>query len=585
MKNMSIRWKFILPIAFAIISSAIFSILVFRYSYEILYDAAKIQAKQSLEKVQKDVEQLISIIDTITIPYLYNEEVHKILTDNNNTDEINKTLQENFANTINTYLKYQDYAFDISILNKNMHIISSSEPDWIGGLRSLGTSWVSKIVTTPSMKTLTISGYYVFRETEGSSSKVIGITRSIYDNNNAFIGAILCEIDISVLQQICDQFLIGKSGFISLVNKDGYMLFNTKLMKIGNQLNLSIENTTNYNELHYYSNTLYNEPFYIMYLPFQYSDLAAVAIIPETQIVSNLMIIQNLTYYFIIAIVIILIGIIIYISRGILKPILNLRYQMENMGNGIFPSYQNSNRNDEIGQLQNGFITMSSRLNELIESEYKSRLREKEAQLNALQARINPHFLYNTLERISMTALLNNDMQVVNQLEALGDIMRSTIEQEEWITTLEKEIQYIKSYLFLLSIGDADRLNIEWKIDESLLQCKTNKLVLQPIIENSIKHGFKNMTSGCHIRIAVFQSLNTVIITIDDNGCGMDADFIEKYNLSFSLESSDTSFMKKTGLSNVNNRLKIYYGNDFGIKLENIPSGGLRVIITIPLIL
>jgi len=428
-----------------------------------------------------------------------------------------------------------------------------------------------------------ISGYYVFRDAEAQANTVIGIARNIYDDDHRWLGILLREMDTSILKDICATLPLRDSGSLAIVNNDNYVLFHTNPTKIGSVLRLPESNDIQFHDGVYVSQGMVNdENALILRLPFQYSNLKAIAILPESSIGSNLPFIK----FFIVAVTLAMLALLLYVSfavsKGVLAPIIALTHHMDGMGYGEFPQYRAKPRLDEIGRLEQGFQDMSVRLQELVDMEYKARIREMKARLLTLQAHINPHFLYNTLESISMTALINNDMQVVNQIEALGDILRASIDTEEWTIPLEKEVDHIRNYLFLVSSSDESRFQVVWNIDENALSYKTNRLILQPIVENAIKHGFANLTSGGVIKISIQKGEKDISISVSDNGCGMPKERMEQFNLRFRINDSDLAYNKKIGLHNVNSRLKMYYGAQYGLYLKEAEDGGLCVQITIP---
>ncbi len=240
------------------------------------------------------------------------------------------------------------------------------------------------------------------------------------------------------------------------------------------------------------------------------------------------------------------------------------------------------NGKDELEQISIQFNAMCEKLDEYINKVYFSELRQKDAALAALQAQINPHFLYNTIEAIRMKAILSNERDLANMLYILGDLFRMSIKGDGMFVTIEDEIAYCKSYLDLHGIRHGEKLKTEFDISKEIKNSKIPKLLLQPIIENAIIHGMETASEGqIRINIEGYPKDGSIFISVTDNGTGIEPKRLEELKNEI---KSETQFSKdrSIGLRNVNDRIKLIYGENYELNLDSTPQKGTKITIVIP---
>ena len=245
---------------------------------------------------------------------------------------------------------------------------------------------------------------------------------------------------------------------------------------------------------------------------------------------------------------------------------------------------------DELGQLfqdMKATITEIQELHERILKEQKEKdqiaLRQQQMQFELLASQINPHFLFNTLETIRMHALLANQTELNNIIFKLGQTLRYLLETPSTTTTLDKELKHLEDYLEIQHFRFQDKLNYSIHVHPNLNLHRIVLLpfILQPIVENAVKHGFSTKKRGGMIKINVFTRNNNLIITISDNGCGIPAEKLEELKRELSLVK-DTIAAPHIGLNNVNNRIKLYYGHEYGLHIDSVEGEGTTVTVLIP---
>lgn len=242
--------------------------------------------------------------------------------------------------------------------------------------------------------------------------------------------------------------------------------------------------------------------------------------------------------------------------------------------------------NDELDYLARSVNTMASKINDLINKVYKSELAHKEAMLAALQAQINPHFMFNTIETFRMMLELKGDKEVSDALEVFGSVIRYNTYSIKRMVPLSDELKNVVDYIKIQNMLHNNRMQIWYNVQEGLDNCTIPSLTLQPVIENSIIHGFTNKWDKIlEIGINAHKEGNDVIICITDNGCGIEPVYLDKLVSSLDSGSSDKGIgsAKSIGLLNINERIRLKYGSGYGISIANrSDKEGVIVLIRIP---
>ncbi|WP_077533669.1 cache domain-containing sensor histidine kinase [Massiliimalia massiliensis] len=266
-------------------------------------------------------------------------------------------------------------------------------------------------------------------------------------------------------------------------------------------------------------------------------------------------------------------------SFVVTKPIVNLVFGMKQVQEGnLKTQWTTKSRIIEISFLGQSFNQMSRNLDELIAKEYQEQLLLKDLQLENLQAQINPHFLFNTLQLISWTASQYEAEDVCNMIYSLSYMLEKDLERKgDHVSCLEDERTYIQHYAYIIDNKYQGRIHIDCHFPQELLQAKIPKLILQPFIENSIVHGLSGQTKSGIVDISAVQEQKNLIITIKDNGVGMGTEQIEQ------VSSAEESKGHHIALQNIQHRIKILYGEKYGFTINSQPFHGTVVTIKIPL--
>lgn len=276
-------------------------------------------------------------------------------------------------------------------------------------------------------------------------------------------------------------------------------------------------------------------------------------------------------------------GILLFIiqSKSIIHPLKLLAKEMSKVKAGNLAVQLKPSSNDEIGRVSHLFIEMVRTIETLIERVYKGQLRVKEAELKMLQAQINPHFLYNTLDSIRWMAVKHQAYDVGEQIEALADLFRHTLNQGEELTTLRKELEHLNHYLIIQQNRFADKLHWTVEAADELLDCELPKLLLQPLVENAIVHGIEPKLELGHIHIAISRcAAGNLVLQVSDDGMGMDTDEVARRIQA--VEAHEPPRQRGFALRNMEERIQMRYGEPYGIALSSRAGEGTSVTITLP---
>lgn len=244
------------------------------------------------------------------------------------------------------------------------------------------------------------------------------------------------------------------------------------------------------------------------------------------------------------------------------------------------------NRKDEIGVLYHQYNQMIDEINAHIKERYQNRIIVLDSQMKALEAQINSHFLYNTLECINSIAEIEEVERIAVMSKALGDMFRYSIKTESELVTLNEELSHVRNYVSIQKIRFGDKIHVVYDIPENLLEEKILKLIIQPLVENAYYHGLENKkTKGILTIKAVLDEIH-IRISISDNGAGIAQDHLEELRNLLRKPPQFTDLGHRTkqsiGLKNIQSRIQLYYGQNYGITVESVPGQGTEVQIYIP---
>ncbi len=265
------------------------------------------------------------------------------------------------------------------------------------------------------------------------------------------------------------------------------------------------------------------------------------------------------------------------VYRNTMVPIRDLVSKMKLLQTGKFGVQAKGGRKDELGFVVDSFNEMSNELKRLVDYVYKEEVALKEAQLEALQSQINPHFLYNTLEIVNWKARLSGDEEIPEIISALGTLLDAGMNRGgQRLVRLEEELKNVEAYNFLLKLRYNKKLNITLDVDTNTLEATVPKLILQPILENAVYHGIEPVGSGT-ICIDIHPEGEDLVCIVKDDGAGMEETVLKKIRADIEKLSREELSHTHIGLVNVHERIRLTFGEGYGVYIESEPGKGTTV--------
>jgi len=268
----------------------------------------------------------------------------------------------------------------------------------------------------------------------------------------------------------------------------------------------------------------------------------------------------------------------LFFSFRYTEPMMKMMSVIKRVEQGDLTARTEVKSSDEVGQLGNSLNKMISEMQKLIDQLIREEHEKKEVELEALHAQINPHFLYNTLNTIKWMAKIQGNNSVSKAITALVKLLRISTNLGRDMILLEEEIDYVMNYIVIQKLRFNKAMHIDYLIDEDCLNLLVPKLILQPIVENSIIYGMEDGSQELHIKISAQQNAGQLTIQVQDDGPGIDPEILKTI---LSNDSSKSKF-SKVGLNNVNQRVKLYCGANYGLEIAAEIDKGTRVVLNMP---
>lgn len=416
---------------------------------------------------------------------------------------------------------------------------------------------------------------------EKNPTYVFGVSRGIVSFVNSAVEGILVVVTrTDYFREVCNNMMITDNHRIIILHDD-YVIYDTEEANIASIASDDIikidwnsedkQKTINIHGLKYMSASLLSD----------YSGWRIVSLIPHEEMFHDLKSMQNTTIFVISLLIIVSLLLVFLVSYQIVHPLKKLASLMKLAENGDFNIKINVNTKDEIGTLAQSFNSMTSKIDSLIHEVYVEQIRQSELELQMLQSQINPHFIYNTLESISMMATIHDDDITSEMTANLGSILRYGINKTKEEVTVKEELGNLEKYISLQDIRFHSVYTISIHVDPELYSIHIIKLILQPIVENAIYHGMKDIRSGGKIIISGYKANKKLLIfEIEDNGKGMTEQLSDELN---DYINDRNNLFSSIGLRNVNKRIKIKYGDAYGLEIQSELNSSTKVIVKLPI--
>jgi two-component system sensor histidine kinase YesM len=591
-RHISIQNKIVITFSFLIINTIlIISLIVINKYSKSVEENTSIYSYQIIDQVIKNIDFYIKEVENVSAITNYNYYIQKYLKNKNQSGELDRT--NNINQSIALLRDIGNLRQDVMstfIIGNDGSVLSNKDNIQIDkNYNFINQEWF--ISAKENKDTAIIVNPHKQNYIMGSDDWVISLSRCIrsYDDDSP-IGVLLIDLDLNVLDDICSNVKPGKNGYIFLIDSNGNVVYHPDYSYIYSLMNASsifsrednfIPSVLESKEGSFIRN-INSEKQHITFKPYNAAGWTIISITPYDDMLKE---INNMKQFLIFVGLVCLLCIFamsILIASMITKPIKKLELLMEEAEKGNLEVSLDFKSEDEIGKLSYRFNIMINKIKALMDQVVKEQEAKRKSELKALQAQINPHFLYNTLDSIIWMAEVNSS-DVILMTDALAKLFRISLSKGQEIIPVKHEIEHVRNYLIIQSMRYTNKFDYKINVDREVLNYNTLKLILQPLVENSIYHGIKTKRQKGFIEINAKLIEDKILFEVIDDGIGMEQSKCEEI-LSKYDNSPNTNGFNGVGTRNVNERIKLYYGQEYGLKFTSKPGVGTKVQIFLPIL-
>ena len=392
-------------------------------------------------------------------------------------------------------------------------------------------------------------------------------------------GVFFIDLNYKAIEEQCERIDLGARGYVFILDKKGNILYHPKQQLIYSGLKEEqVKEVLDCREEYFLSGKGIQQKLYTITVSPK-TGWTVVGVAYTSELLKNRSQTQLIYTLVTLLLCLVLTAAVTILSRRITKSMILLQDSMKRVERGKFEQVDLTRIPDhEIRTLGNAFNMMADEIQKLMAENIREQEEKRRNEMKALLSQINPHFLYNTLDSIVWMAEAGKNREVVHMTMALARLLRRSISSDQELFTIRQETDYVKNYLDIQQMRYKDKLDYEMAIDEAILEKPVIRLVLQPLAENAIYHGIKYKSGRGLIRIEAYPEGKDIILKVTDNGKGMTEEqmksIFQKHKVNYERNG--------VGVYNVQTRLKLYYGREYGLCYESSPDGGTAAIVRIP---
>lgn len=580
-KFLSIQYKFIIFFLCAVfIPIAAISIVSYRLVSNIIQDKYSVANLTNIKQIGYNIDFILSDIHQLSLDIIKDQTIYNFLKSASNPSF---TLDAHASLMLEEWLDYlansNEYIDSILIKSRNGIILYT---------KSIEHPSDADINPNIQKQVEKLKGGYLWhannQDNNRDSSKipVLSLTRSLNDMNNIVndMGTLEINIKESKISEIYrnnltdseeEYFLVdSKNRIISCTDKN--ILYQPIAPPVFERITRSTAKSGCFTTSIDKNNVL------VTYYKLDNTNWFSVNYTPLSALLKEIRVVRAQLFLSIsISFLVFSLLTILFLNK-FLKPLKKVRSVMREFQNGNFDVRLNVKGRDEIALVGSSFNQMSDKLKDLMNQVYWVKIKQKEAELSTLQSQINPHFLYNTLDTIYWMARMEKALQTSQLIRALSTLFRLSLNHGNEFTTVENELQHLKSYITIQEKRYEGMIKFSTAVDEETLGCQVIKLILQPLVENSIYHGIEPKGEDGEVHVKIYRKDDLLIYVVSDNGAGTDASEIQKVLAIPHDKKGSFGF----ALKNVNDRIKLYYGDTYGIEFTSAPGSGTTVTVKQP---
>lgn len=586
-KFKSIQSSIFCAVSILVLSAVLVVTLVsLRYTNSSIYENSVMYTQTIIKQLNQNIDSYISYMDNIASVIAGSGDAYKYLYSESGIDALSlkeyNQCRQRLTEQFKTILKGRSDIRNIGIVrreNESSSLFNNGMSTRNQNLKLDTQHWYADAVGKYDHYNLTSS--HVQNVISGERPWVITLSRGIrnYTGEGDSDGVVFIDLNYSAISELCTQNSVGTKGYVFILDQDGNIVYHPQQQQLYNELqteNISLIMNAKTDVVTAGKGD--DEKIYAL----SHSETTGWTIVGcmnMSELLKNSR--KARSIYVLVALGLIAVALVISseIARNITFPIQKLRDSMKRVQKGDFSAAEIEVYSDnEIGSLTRSFNVMTHKIQDLMAQNIQEQEQKRKIELKALQSQINPHFLYNTLDSIIWMAEGKKNEEVVLMTASLARLLRQSISIENELVTIGQEVEYVRSYLTIQKMRYKDKLEFEINVDPRITHAQIIRLVLQPIVENAIYHGLKYKESKGMLKVHGYELGERIIIDITDDGVGMDEETLkhiyDKHKVNYHSNG--------VGVYNVQQRLVLYYGKEYGIIYHSEKGKGTTATVVIP---
>lgn len=580
---------YIMVISLAVLAGA--SYFIFSFMQNMIKDHNERLLSQQFQQLDHNISVIVSEVDRLSLLFLRDDKIQRLLYKISEKTELEFLESKNdVLSVISDFIDNYGYIDSIYITADHLGAVGGNET------RTLVYSkeeWERSFFTSePFRKTLerypeliihggirkSFYNPYLAGIGDGHLISLMRGTRAIYDPTTS--ATLIFNIDERYLASIYSTALNKEEGDMYVVDEKGVIVSASRPERVGTKSGFVPKGAAG--DYGSYDDKSDDRPMQIVYYRLQMGGWYLLKEIPLSQYSDQIYAVQRMLVFVFLLSVTVIFVVSFFWLRKIIKPLHLLSGKMKEISRGELGVTLSHIPNNELGTVIRRFNEMSLSMVELVNKNNEIQETKRRLEYEALQYQINPHFLYNTLNMIRWMAVILKADNIVNTIVALGNILRPVFSSKDPMCPLRDELLYLENYLKIINMRFNNSIAFEVQVDESLMDCRVPRFILQPLVENSIASGRQSEELSIHIGIGAEIRENTLYLVVTDSGTGIEEDRINELNRILELgEPPPSSGGSGIGLNNVNKRIHLYFGSGYGVRF--VPrTKGAEVVVTLP---
>lgn len=574
----SIRVTMIFYFAFLIVTTLlIYSIISLNYTEKTIMENSIDYTSRLINQVNWDIDSYIEYMENISSVMVNGGDVQNYLYLEMGTEDKTQ-LYKRIVTQFDTVVETRQDISNIGVIaSGNEYIINNGNDTLNENISLENVEWYDKAL---SSKERVLTASHVQNVIRNNYKWVVTLSRGIVNPaTNENEGIFFIDLNYKLLKDLCENNSLGVNSYVFIMDETGKIIYHPKqqLLYSGlmeEKIDEVLESDSNY----FVTREGKDSKLYTISVS-EKTGWSVVGVAYLSELMKNKEGTQRL--YILMAILLFLCAAFLatLLASAITRPIKELKDSMKEVEHGNFERASVIVRSDnEIGSLSKSFNLMAIKIEQLMEQNIYEQKQKRKSEMKALRSQINPHFLYNTLDSIIWMAEGNKNKEVVLMTSALARLLRQSISNDNERIPLEKEMEYVRSYLTIQKMRYKDKLEYEINLEPDIKKELVINLILQPLVENAIYHGIKYKGTKGTIIIEGYKEGENIILKVADDGIGMEKEVIEN----IFTKSKENEERNGVGVYNVHSRIKLYYGEEYGLHFESVVSEGTVATITIP---